>query len=229
MSPVLHLVGCSTRLGSIAVGHHRSSIHLFGVIGAFHLSFALFAFFLLSELYPSLLSSHLVLHFGLQESSLEGLLATRCASFTISNLNCISFTASNIYLLFSAVFKGFYFFLVILFFYLSLSETTSQRSSSRSSRPTQSQEGKRAKAKSRAQSGSASPPPSPKLSETKSEDEEDVSEQAAGGEEAATDRLEEEGETVEEEEEGVPHPQREQSSGANSKLGVVRGKKTYNR
>ncbi len=56
-----------------------------------------------------------------------------------------------------------------------------------------------------------------------------MSEQAAGGEEAATDRLEEEGETLEEEEEGGPRLQPDQSSGANSKLGVVRGKKTYNR
>ncbi len=54
-----------------------------------------------------------------------------------------------------------------------------------------------------------------------------MSEQAAGGEEAAMDRLEEEGETVEEEEEGGPRLEPEQSSGANSKLGVVRGKKTY--
>ncbi len=57
-----------------------------------------------------------------------------------------------------------------------------------------------------------------------------MSDQAAGGEEAATDHLEEEeGETLEEEEEGGPRLQPEHSSGANSKLGVVRGKKTYNR
>jgi hypothetical protein len=38
------------------------------------------------------------------------LLASRRASFTILNRNFINFTASNIYLLFSAVFIGFHFF-----------------------------------------------------------------------------------------------------------------------
>jgi hypothetical protein len=52
--------------------------------------------------------------FGLQESLFEGLLAIRGASFTILNLNSISFTASNIYLLLSAVFIGFLFFLLNL-------------------------------------------------------------------------------------------------------------------
>jgi hypothetical protein len=38
MSPVLHVEGCRTRPGSIAVVHHHTGIHLHGVIMAFQLS-----------------------------------------------------------------------------------------------------------------------------------------------------------------------------------------------
>jgi hypothetical protein len=71
MSLFLHVEGCRTRPDSIVEGHR----HLRGVIAAFHLSFV-FLLSLVSELFPPCFLPILVLLFGLQESSLEGLLAS---------------------------------------------------------------------------------------------------------------------------------------------------------